>query len=102
MAILARPLVYSLSMNPTLQSQLNAAKRNLLEDLSGLIQKAAKEAVQHALSTVTLGKSEDSSQVKIRTNAEGKFEAKVGGRRVTRTRRRDLVRYARTKGFSAA
>lgn len=89
-------------MNPTTLSQFEAAKTSLVDDLARIIQKAAKEAVQYALSQVTLGQSSTPQPINIRTSADGKFEAMVGDRLVKRSRRRDLVRYARTKGFSAA
>jgi hypothetical protein len=93
--------VYDLIMNPTLQSRFEEVRRSFVEDLSVLIRQAATEAAKSAISGLKPVKAV-SKTVKIRAKSDGNFEALVGGRLVKRSRRRDLVRYARNKGYSAA
>ena len=84
-------------MTPTLQSQFEDSKTRLVNELTRIIQKAAKEAVESALSSVSAPKK-SLSVLRIGFK-EGKFEALVNGRLVRRSRRRDLVRYAKDKGY---
>jgi hypothetical protein len=92
--------VYDLGMNPTLQSRFEEVRRSFVEDLTGLIRQAATEAAKSAISGLKPIKATPKT-VKIRAKSDGNFEALVGDRLVKRSRRRDLVRYARNKGYSA-
>jgi len=88
-------------MNPTLQSQFEAAKRSLVDDISGIIRRAAEEAVKLALSNIPVKVEKKTRVLRVSFN-EGKFEALVNGRLVRRSRRRDLVRYAKGRGYHTA
>lgn len=90
-------------MNPTLQSQFEAAKRSLVNDISGIIRRVAEEAVQLALSNVAAPKSVEKKTRVLHVSFNGaRYEALVNGRLVRRSRRRDLVRYAKSKGYHTA
>ncbi len=86
-------------MTSTLQSQFEAAKRSLVDDISGIIRRAAEEAVKLALSNVAVPNPVPGKELHVSFNG-ARYEALVNGRLVRRSRRRDLVRYARSQGYT--